>query len=188
MNELTVAETADAIRTHHKKLRSWLERSPDVEIGQKPAGRIFFSLKEAVVLAIARELIDAGYKPQRALQSALIVVEACKNRPYSVVAAFPLIGDYGQIRIASYDTVLKGALGTKIVVDISGIWADVAKKFAGYARRANRHRRLRDAAQTTPHNSTTPRLAGCGRAISHTQKQLNGLPHDTNQYCRSDYQ
>jgi len=131
----TIAETAKILAVHHRVLRSWLERSPDIEIGDKPAGRIYFALREVVALAVAHELIDAGYKPQRAIKSALLTVEACRSQPFTECAAFPLIGDYGQIRIAPPDTVLQGAIGTKILVGIAPIWADVAKKFAGYARR-----------------------------------------------------
>lgn len=134
MRQVTVADAADIVGVHHRVFRSWIERAPEIEIGNKPAGRIYFCLREVVAMAIARELISAGYLPHEAIRFGLITVESYSDPPeFNDRAAFPLPGAVGAMRTGS--DVLCGQIGSKIVLDLASIWAGVAKKFAGYAGR-----------------------------------------------------
>lgn len=131
----SVADAADAIGTHHRKIRDWLARSPNVNIGYKPEGRIYFDAREVVALLITRELIDARYLPDRALTFALRAISVIPEAgpPAGWRAAFPLPTEEGYMHVG--DDVLAGQTGTKIVVDLESIWNVIGFRLSRFARK-----------------------------------------------------
>lgn len=130
----SVADAADAIGAHHRKIRDWLARSPNVSVGYKPQGRIYFDAREVVALSIARELIDARYLPDRAIASALRAVGAIpdKGPGTGCRAAFPLPTEDGYVRVGH--DVLAGQHRSQIVIDIESMWTIIKVRLTRWAR------------------------------------------------------
>lgn len=126
----SVAEAAAVLDEDEFKVRDWLRRTPICPIGSKPKGRIWFTGYEIFALAVARDLVEAGYLPHRAMLTAYRLATAQGDMRRAVpfrdeFCLVPLPDDFEAEPIRGHWSSLAGAKRAGIFLPLWTIYSDV---------------------------------------------------------------
>lgn len=112
----------------------WFRKVPISLIGSKPKGRWHFTAHDLYMLAIAADLVSAGYKPHRAFENAARlggVTGRMRSAPHrDEFALVPLADDFDAEPVRGTWSNLKGAKRAGIFLPLWTLYCDVQEACA----------------------------------------------------------
>ncbi len=129
-DDYSVADASAVIGDEVATIYDWLRKVPISLIGSKPKGRWIFTATDMYALAIAADLISAGYAPHRAFNTAAHLGgvtgrDMRGGKPFrDEFALVPLADDFDAEPIRGHWSSLKGAKRAGIFVPLWQLYSD----------------------------------------------------------------
>lgn len=135
-DDFSVADASAVAGVDAATIYEWLRKAPISLIGSKPRGRWIFTAQDLFALAIAADLISAGYAPHRAFNTAAHLGgvtgrDMRGGKPFrDEFALVPLADDFDAEPIRGHWASLKGAKRAGIFLPLWTLYQDVQEACA----------------------------------------------------------